>query len=97
MLKSLESFSLTIFNIHKVFAVSMLLAAKYSEDEIITNTYWARVAMISLEELNRIESAFCSALGFNLYVSPEEFKVFSMAYLPSNLKEQEREKLFISV
>lgn len=85
----LKTFALTPYNVHRVFAVTMLLAAKFSEDEVITNKYWSEVSLISLEELNKIEGAFCSALNFNLYVSPEEFKDYSTQYLPSKLQQTE--------
>lgn len=84
----LKAFSLTPYNVHRVFAVTMLLAAKFSEDEVITNKYWSEVSLIGLEELNKIEGAFCSALSFNLYVSPEEFKQFSTQYLPSSMQRK---------
>lgn len=38
-----SNFKLSIFNVHRVFAVTMLLAAKYSEDELITNKFWSKV------------------------------------------------------
>ena len=80
----MKTFTLTPYNVHRAFAVTMLLAAKFSEDDVITNKYWSEVSLIGIEELNKIEGAFCSALNFNLYVSPEEFKQYSKQYLPSS-------------
>mmetsp|Transcript_18458 Transcript_18458/g.24111 ORF Transcript_18458/g.24111 Transcript_18458/m.24111 type:complete len:387 (+) Transcript_18458:164-1324(+) len=66
------NFEITSLNVHRLFAVSMLLGAKFSEDYIIANNYWAEVAGISIDELNELESKFCSHLGFSLFVSDEE-------------------------
>lgn len=64
-----KDWALTSYNVHRLFAVCMLLAAKFSEDYIIANSYWAEVAGIEMQELNTIEENFCNLCGFDLYIS----------------------------
>ena len=90
----IPTFNVTTYNVHRVFAVSMLIGAKFAEDDIITNKYWGAVARIQQSELNSIESTFCSALNFDLYVSPEEFKAYSEPFLPPSLKTAEKRRLY---
>lgn len=67
-----EDFRLTLFNQHRIFAVTMLIAAKFTEDCIIVNKYWADVSGMELEDLNQLETQFCSTCGFELYVKDEQ-------------------------
>ena len=64
-LKSVDkTFKLTDMNVCKFFAVMMLVAAKFAEDEIITNDYWSDISGISMEELNLLEDEFCFKTEF---------------------------------
>ena len=73
-------FALTTYNVHRLFAVCMLLAAKFSEDYIIANSYWAEVAGIEMKELNSIEEDFCNLCGFDLYISDAKLKELYETY-----------------
>lgn len=50
------NFTLTVYNINRLFAVMMLLAAKFFEDDVISNLYRSDVTSIDLEELNELEA-----------------------------------------
>ena len=61
---------LTLSNVHRLFMISCLEAAKWSEDVIISNSFFAQVAGIDLYELNVMESVFCAeVLRWKLSVS----------------------------
>src|SRR5690606_14266086 len=48
-IKKLEpNFRLNLINVHPLFAVMMLVASKFSEDEMILNKYWSIVSGIPL-------------------------------------------------
>lgn len=68
-----SGFSFNDYNIHRLFMVSMLLAAKFSEDKPVSNAFWAKVGGVKLEQLNHIEKTFCTLTEFNLSVSDEEY------------------------
>ena len=71
--KMVDGFSLNDYNVHRLFMVSMLLAAKFSEDKPVSNAFWAKVGGVKLDKLNHIESTFCTLTSFNLSVSDEEY------------------------
>jgi len=75
-------FRVTKFNIHRLFAISMLVAAKFSEDEVITNSYWASVIGIQTSELNEMEQIFCNMAGYDFWVSQEEVTRIYDAFKP---------------
>uniref|UniRef100_A0A7S0BL77 Cyclin n=1 Tax=Rhodosorus marinus TaxID=101924 RepID=A0A7S0BL77_9RHOD len=69
--------SLSEYNIHRLTMTALVLATKYLEDEVRTNSYYARVGGIStMKEMNKLEGAMLSILNFDLYVDPEEFDIY---------------------
>jgi len=62
-------------NVHRLFMVAVLEAAKWSEDVVISNAFFAQVAGIELHELNAIEAVFCSeVLDWKLSVSRDRLR-----------------------
>ena len=58
----------------------MLVAAKFSEDEPISNQYWAEVSGVNMKDLNILEEDFCFGSEFNFFVEPRELKQLSQEY-----------------
>eukprot|EP00510_Aplanochytrium_minuta_P007334 CAMPEP_0184032894 /NCGR_PEP_ID=MMETSP0955-20130417/3375_1 /TAXON_ID=627963 /ORGANISM="Aplanochytrium sp, Strain PBS07" /LENGTH=134 /DNA_ID=CAMNT_0026319107 /DNA_START=411 /DNA_END=816 /DNA_ORIENTATION=+ len=71
-------FELTVFNQHRLFAVTMLLAAKFTEDCIIANSYWAETAGLELSDLNTMERKFCEYSNFDFFVSDKQLRKQNM-------------------
>ena len=68
-IKSYESsFKLTLFNAHRLFAILTLIAAKVTEDRVISNRYWGHVCGISLFEINALEKELCMSSAFDFVV-----------------------------
>jgi hypothetical protein len=61
-------------SIHRYFLAAFLLGIKYSFDYYLSNTYWAGVGGIRLQELNTLEMDFCCQLNWDFTVSPEVFQ-----------------------
>lgn len=59
---------LSYHNIHRLILTSIVLAIKYNEDDYYSNTYYAKVGGITLEELNGLEYEMLQALEFNTFV-----------------------------
>ncbi len=79
----LQDFSINHYCIHKyliflcrILISSIVLAAKYNDDEYFKNKYYAKVGGIKIEELNALEIAFCMDSRFSFFVSPEQFSVY---------------------
>jgi hypothetical protein len=60
-------------SIHRFFLAAFLVGIKYSFDYYLSNTYWAGVGGIRLEELNNLEMDFCCQLNWDFAVSAESF------------------------
>lgn len=64
---------LTNFNVHRIFLTSCLVFAKYYDDDLDTNARWARIAGVSLKELNAMEVDLLNRCQFDLRVSQDCF------------------------
>lgn len=69
-------YQVTWNTIHKLLAVSLLLASKFLEDRCYSNSWFARVAGVSVESLNQLELAFLCIIGFNLRASEEDLRPY---------------------
>lgn len=61
-------------SIHRYFLSAFLIGIKYSFDYYLSNTYWAGVGGIRLQELNNLEMDFCCQLNWDFTVSAEVFE-----------------------
>jgi len=68
------NFPISARSIHRLYLCAVLVAVKYTEDFTITNRFWAKVGGIDLQDMNRLECAFCGLLEWKLGVSREEFE-----------------------
>ena len=51
-----------------------MLAAKTYDDHFYTNSHYARVGGVPVEELNSLEIEFLFNIDFSLYVSVEDYQ-----------------------
>lgn len=61
---------------HRLFAVSLIMAVKYNEDTYYSNAYYAKVAGLRLQEVNKLERHFLRLLDWKLIVQPEEYSMY---------------------
>lgn len=59
---------LTIFNVHRLISISIIVAIKLLEDKYFTNKYYSKICGIDLSLLNQLEYEFICGLNFNLYI-----------------------------
>ncbi|XVF57433.1 hypothetical protein PTKIN_Ptkin06aG0204900 [Pterospermum kingtungense] len=64
---------LTSLNVHRLLLTSVMVAAKFMDDQCYNNAYYAKVGGISTEEINRLEMKFLFCLDFRLHVTTEVF------------------------
>ncbi len=77
---------LTYYNIHRILFAAIIIAIKYNEDCFYDNNYYADIAGIKLEELNKIEMTFVLMCDFQFYISDEIFEKYNL-YLTSFEKD----------
>lgn len=68
-----NNFALTSFNVHRVIITSVLVAAKFFDDQYYNNAYYARVGGVPCSELNSLETDFLFGVNFGLHVEADEY------------------------
>jgi hypothetical protein len=62
-------------SVHRYLMSAVLIAVKFTEDFAISNKFWGDVGGCKLEDVNRMEMAFCQILSWNFSVSTDEFVI----------------------
>eukprot|EP01066_Platyproteum_vivax_P006435 Platyproteum_vivax@DN2233_c0_g1_i1.p1 len=75
-LNRLTGFSINQSSVHKLFLTSLVVAAKFIDDEYLYNWAYAKVGFCSLKSLNELEDAFLELIHYNLHVKVKEFVKF---------------------
>lgn len=68
-----NNFALTSFNVHRVVITSIMVAAKFFDDQYYNNAYYAKVGGVPCGELNSLEAEFLFGVNFGLHVTADEF------------------------
>eukprot|EP00918_Siedleckia_nematoides_P033289 GHVU01072257.1.p1 GENE.GHVU01072257.1~~GHVU01072257.1.p1 ORF type:complete len:219 (+),score=38.92 GHVU01072257.1:402-1058(+) len=68
-----QEFTVSILNIHRLLITSVMLAAKFFDDVYFSNAFYARVGGVKTREINNLEAHFLTLIGYQLFVSPEEY------------------------
>jgi hypothetical protein len=72
---------LTLRNVHRVFLASLVVAVKYHEDLVYSNSHYAKAGGVHLREVNRLERVLLAAIDFDLRVEPEQYRLYEAALL----------------
>lgn len=67
---------LSPYNIHRILFISILISIKYNEDKVYKNSSYARVAGISVKELNKLEREFLILIKYELFITKEKFEKY---------------------
>lgn len=62
---------ITIYNIHRLLLISIMVFSKFYDDRYHTNKYWASIGGISLNELNKLEIEYLNLLDYNININTE--------------------------
>ena len=68
-----HGFVLTVLNVHRVILTSIVLAAKFFDDQYFNNAYYGKVGGVSCPEMNSLELEFLLLVNFSLHVTSEEY------------------------
>jgi len=64
---------LTLFNVHRMILIAVMIAAKLRDDIYFSNGYYGSIGGIPREEVNRLEVAFLATLDWKLWVEPLDY------------------------
>lgn len=67
---------LSMRNVHRLYLACLVVAVKYHEDLVYTNSHYAKAGGVHLREVNRLERVLLSALDFDLRVPPEQYQIY---------------------
>ena len=71
-----EYFVVNSLNVHRLLITSIMLAAKYFDDQYFNNAFYARIGGLSPSEMNSLETEFLFLINFSLFVSTDTFKQY---------------------
>merc|ERR1719434_324913 len=72
---------LTMRNVHRVFLASLVVAVKYHEDLVYSNSHYAKTGGVHLREVNRLERVLLVALDFDLRIEEEQYQLYEATLL----------------
>jgi len=81
-----KSFVVNYNNVHRLTLTSVLIAAKWFDDDHFGNAYYSRVGGLSCKEMNELEAEFLLMINFNVHVENELFMTWDselIGYLAS--------------
>ncbi len=73
--------ALVDMNAHRLLASALLLAAKYLDDEVCVNSYYAHVAGLAVAEFNELEATMLNILEWRLAIAPPLFERYERSLL----------------
>lgn len=72
----LHKLLITELNVHKIFAISVLIAVKYNEDRYYDNKYYSKTFGLSLDEVNSLETYFLDMINYELFINNDTLKYY---------------------
>ncbi|OQR81619.1 hypothetical protein THRCLA_11547 [Thraustotheca clavata] len=72
-LHQMQGFVMTDLNVHRVIITSVVLAAKFFDDQYFNNAYYAKVGGVPGSEMNELEVEFLLLTNFSLHVTSETY------------------------
>ncbi|CAG8567668.1 2414_t:CDS:2 [Diversispora eburnea] len=61
----------------RMFLASLIVASKYLQDRNYSNYAWSKICGLPVQEINSIERRFLMLIGYNLFISENNFKHWS--------------------
>jgi hypothetical protein len=78
LIKKNENFLVNSLNIHRIMITSIMLAAKFFDDQYFNNAYFGKVGGVSCKEINLLEIEFVFMINFNLYVETDMYETYNL-------------------
>lgn len=76
LIQTNPSFVVTSLNIHRLLITSVMLAAKFFDDQYVNNAYYAKVGGVPRGEMNSLEVEFLFMANFSLFVPSEQYRQY---------------------
>ena len=76
IIQSNPTFVVNSLNIHRLLITSIMLAAKFFDDQYFNNAYYAKVGGVPCSEINSLEVEFLFLCNFALFVNTETYSQY---------------------
>lgn len=76
IIQSNPSFVVNSLNIHRLLITSVMLAAKFFDDQYFNNAYYAKVGGVPCNEINSLEVEFLFMTNFSLFVGTDTYRQY---------------------
>jgi len=76
IIQSNPTFVVNSLNIHRLLVTSVMLAAKFFDDQYFNNSYYAKVGGVPPVEVNSLEVEFLFMMNFTLFVTTDTYKQY---------------------
>jgi len=76
IIQSNPTFVVNSLNIHRLLITSVMLAAKFFDDQYFNNAYYAKVGGVPRGEMNSLEVEFLFMTNFTLFVPTEQYRQY---------------------
>jgi len=76
-----ENFLVNSLNVHRLLITSIMLGAKFFDDQYFNNEYFGKIGGVSLKEINLLEIEFLFMINFNLFVETDMYETYNMKLL----------------
>jgi len=87
-----RNFQVLSLNVHRLIIISIMVSAKYFDDQYYNNAYFATVGGVSCKEIALLEIEFLFMLNFNLYVETGLFELYSRRLLKHSRNDGQRQQ-----
>jgi len=77
LIKHNGNFLLNSHNVHRLLITSVMLAAKFFDDQYFNNAYFGEVGGVSCKEINLLEIDFLFMIKFNFHVEAEIYETYN--------------------
>ncbi len=71
-----NGFMINSLNIHRIIITSVMLAAKFFDDQYFNNAFYAKVGGVPRQEMNSLELEFLFLVNFTLHVTPDVYQKY---------------------
>jgi len=76
IIQSNPSFVVNSLNIHRLLITSVMLGAKFFDDQYFNNAYYAKVGGVPCNEVNSLEVEFLFMTNFTLFVTTDTYRQY---------------------
>jgi len=75
LLEHNKNFAITDLNVRRLFFTALVLAAKLQDDDLYSDHYYARVGVVTSDEMDGMEGEFLKMIDWKAYVSVDDYEL----------------------